>query len=366
MRLLDRYLLRHFLVSYLVCLASFLALYVVIDLFTKLDEFAEAGGSGDVAGWLQNVGVYYLYRLPWFFQRLSAVLSLIAGMFTLAWLERQNELLPVFAAGIAARRLLLPLLLAVLGVIGIALANQELIVPKCAAMLVKSAEDPRGKGGVCPVGCYDDRQIHFEGRFAFPQRQMIQYGRVTVPPAVAGRMIHLTCKEMFYRPASGKDPSGWLLRDVTPPELECNPPLHYLRKPGRFFIETELSYERLTRNPAWFHYESTAALLKLLESDDQLPRRAEVIALLHRRLTAPLLEFILVLLGIPFVLGRPGARGLYFKIGLCLALYALFQGVQYVCANLAQKELLDPVLGAWLPVFVFGPLALALLDGVRS
>ncbi len=364
MRLLDRYLLRHFLASYLVCLVSFLALYIVIDLFTKLDEFAE--GEGSLAGKLQNVVIYYAYRLPWFFQRLSAVLSLVAGMFTLAWLERQNELLPILAAGIPVRRLLLPILLAVVGLIGVALANQELLVPRCSAVLVRSAEDPRGKGGVCPVGCYDDRLIHFEGRFAFPERRMIQYGRVTVPASVAGRMIHLSCKEMFYRPANGRDLGGWYLTGATPAQLDCSPPLYqWPRRPGVYFIETELSYERLTRNPAWFHYESTLALCDLLETEDQLPRRAEVLALLHRRLTAPLLELILVLLGIPFVLGR-GGGGLYFKLGVSLTLYGVFQGFQYVCGNLAQKEFLDPMLGAWLPVLVFGPLAIALLDGVRS
>ena len=41
MHLLDRMLIRGYLKAYVVCLVSLLSLYVVIDLFTNLDEFAE-------------------------------------------------------------------------------------------------------------------------------------------------------------------------------------------------------------------------------------------------------------------------------------------------------------------------------------
>ena len=48
MMLLDRWLLRSFLKAWLVCFCSLLSLYVVIDLFSKLDEFLEiAQGQWD-------------------------------------------------------------------------------------------------------------------------------------------------------------------------------------------------------------------------------------------------------------------------------------------------------------------------------
>jgi lipopolysaccharide export LptBFGC system permease protein LptF len=126
-----------------------------------------------------------------------------------------------------------------------------------------------------------------------------------------------------------------------------------------------MTYERLTRRTNWFMFQSTGQLLDLLGSDDQFPRRMEVIALVHQRFTEPLLEFLLLVLGVALVVGRPD-QNLVIKIGGALALFGLYYGLQLLFAAGARTQFLDPVLAAWLPVFVFGPLAVVLLDGMRS
>jgi lipopolysaccharide export system permease protein len=363
MRLLDRYLLRHFLWAYLACFLSLVALYTVIDLFTKMDEFTEHTHKfSTVCG---RIGLYYGYRLPWFFDRLSGVLALLAALCTLAWLERQNELFPFLAAGIPMRRLLYPVLAATVGMIGLAVANREWLVPLCSPYLQRSPDNPTGRGPRFVQGAYDANWIHFEGQEAYPDRQMIVKGRITLPAHMLGRLVHLTCVEMFYRPANGRDSSGWYLMAASPARLDgCHPALNWLR-PGVYFLHTDMSFQRLSRPSGWFHYEPTAALLRLLRQHETFQRRAEVIALVHHRLTAPLLEFLLVLQGIALILGRTGVN-LYVKLGIGLIVYAVFMGVQYVCRTLSAQEFLNPVLAAWLPVLVFGPVALAQLDGIRT
>ena len=363
MRLLDRYVLRHFLLAYAVGFVSLLGLYVVIDLFTRSDEFTEdARGTGEV---LANVGVYYLYRLPLFFVRLSGVLALLAATFTVAWLERQNEVMPWLAAGVPLRRLLAPLLGATVLVTGLSVANREWVVPRCSPYLQRGADDPRGRKTCLVHGGYDKNLIHFDGRIACPERQMIQRARVTLPPQVMGGLVNLRVEEMFYRPARGTETSGWYLLGVTPAHVECpHPALNWLG-PGRYFVHTDLSFERLTRPPDWFHYEATPQLFRLLGETTALSRRGELLTLLHRRLTSPLAEFVLVLLGVALIAGRP-ERNLFIKLGTALIAYALFAGAHHICHSLARQADLNPALAAWLPALVFGPLALALLDGVRT
>jgi lipopolysaccharide export system permease protein len=363
MRLLDRYLLRHFLLAYAICLVSMVALYVVIDAFSKLDEFSERGH--DARAILQHMGRFYGYRLPWLFQRLSPIVCLLATLFTLAWLERQNELLPLLAAGIPTRRLLYPILLGTLGIMGLALSNREFLIPQYRQYLQRSADDPQGRREQRIDGCYDALLIHYEARAAFPERRMVQHAKVTLPATVMGRLVHLNCQEMFFRPANQRDSGGWYLNATTPPRLECASPILDWRGPGRYFLHTDMSFERLTRSSNWYQYESTLDLIRLVEEDPQLTHRGEIIALLHRRLTAPLLDFILVLLGIPFILGRR-QWNLYVKLGLALIVYAVFQVVQHLCEQLVLSNHLEPTLGAWLPVFLFGPAALVLLDTIRT
>jgi lipopolysaccharide export system permease protein len=152
---------------------------------------------------------------------------------------------------------------------------------------------------------------------------------------------------------------------VQPNHVPCpHPALNWLG-PGTFFLHTDLSYERLTRHSDWFYYETTPGLLRLLAEDAQVHRRSELVALVHRRLTAPLWLIILVLITITMSAGRPD-RNLYFRLALNAVLNVAVQSLQALCVLLAQQNYLDPVLANWLPVLVFGPLSLALADGMRS
>ena len=263
------------------------------------------------------------------------------------------------------RRLLLPVWCGILALIGLGIAKREWLVPQCAPQIMRSAEDTSGKRPVLVQGRYDSRNVLFEGRVGYPDRQMVQLANITLPSRLTGGMIHLNCLEMFYRPAKGQDVSGWYLMGCTPSNLDpCPWPLQQLA-PGQYFLFTDMTYDRLTRRTNWFTYQSTRQLLDLLGSDDQFPRRMEVIALVHQRFTEPVLEFLLLVVGVTLVIGRPD-QNLFIKIGLALGLFGLYYGLQLLFAASARTQFLDPVLAAWLPVFAFGPLSFALLDGMRS
>jgi lipopolysaccharide export system permease protein len=363
MRILDRYVLRFYLLAYGVCFVSLLSLYVVVDLFSRVDEFVEhSRGARDL---LANVGAYYLFRIPWFFQRLSGVIGLMAAMFALAWLEQHNEISAWLAAGIPGRRLLYPILAATVAVIALNVANRELIVPRCSAYLQRTADDARGLKSLPVQHAYDSHGIHLTGRCGDALHRTISLAQVTLPPEVAGNVQQLEVQEMFYRPRRGLETSGWMLNGTTPDHIDCRHPALNWWGPGQYFLHSDVSFQRLTRKPDWFYYEPTPALVRLVHHDASCQRRGEVVALLHRRCTGPLLDLILVLLGMPIMFGRFD-RNLFLKAGVCLIVYVIFQGSQFVCTNLAQQELFDPILAAWLPVFVFGPLALVLADGMKT
>ncbi len=397
MTLIDRYFLKQFMLAYLGSLCSLLFLYVVLDVFTKLDEFNvnpelkrsldqeedQAANKSDTkakasdfvtasnkraakrASTLQfftNMGNYYLYRLPVFFDMMNGLILLLAATFTLGWFERQNELLPLLAAGVRMRRICLPIWLVTLSLIGVGLLNRELIIPECAPYLLRDAEDPLGRRPLLVRGSYDANTVHIEGRVAFPQQKMIQYARITLPPIGNNFMEHLSCNEIYFRAPTDQEPGGWWLNGCVPERIEGQYPyLHWL-EPGRYFLFTDLNYDKLTRRPNWHLYQSTWTLLSVLEQEDQCPGRPEIIALVHSRLTKPFLQFLLVMLGIPLIVGCP-ERSLVIKMGLILGLFALFHGIDIVSSSLSQKEYLDAALAAWLPLICFGPLALAqLLD----
>lgn len=363
--LLDVYVLRSFSVGYLVCFTSLLALYVVVDFFTKSDEFAT--NTHGMRELVRHVSLYYAARLPWFFLRLSGVMALLAAVFALAWQERQNEVVAWLAAGVPARRLLAPVLGGTVAVIGLAIFNREFVVPIWSSELQRNADDPKGDKLRMVAGGYDGNMVLFADGAADPTRQLIADAHVTLPADGTGGLIHLHCMAIQHRPTNDRgDDNGWYLMGVSPPPQGlCHPHLDQLG-PDLYFLHSDMTFEQLSRPPSWFYYESTATLFGLLDQRVGVHRRGELIVLLHRRLTTPLLDFLLVALGVLMLrVGQPG-RNIYWKLGGCLILYAAFQVVQFTCQGLAQQEILDPLLAAWAPVFLFGPTTFAWMDALRN
>ena len=60
MGIIDRYLLRQFLKTFLICFLSLMGLYVVIECSTNMEEFMRCGEK--MGGVLKFIGPYYSYR----------------------------------------------------------------------------------------------------------------------------------------------------------------------------------------------------------------------------------------------------------------------------------------------------------------
>ena len=120
----------------------------------------------------------------------------------------------------------------------------------------------------------------------------------------------------------------------------------------------------MTRSANWFQYAPTTELRGLLSRPD--PRRQPAVAtVFHMRLTRPLVGVVLVLMGLAVVL-RDQNRNVFINAGLCLVLCAVCYAAVFGCKYLGENDFLPPALAAWLPVLVFGPLAVALFDAVHT
>ena len=106
MRQLDRYVLRHFLKIFAVCVLGVPFLLTVITMADKLDIFLDQGVT-----WVQ-VSLHYLYQFP--LQSLIGfpIAALLASVFTVSTLDRRSEITAMKAAGISFYRFSLPLLAA--------------------------------------------------------------------------------------------------------------------------------------------------------------------------------------------------------------------------------------------------------------
>src|SRR5437899_8764693 len=158
MTLLDRMLIRGYVKAYLVCLISLLSLYVVVDLFTHADDFFES--SHGLSALLKHVGSYYGFRLSQIFDRLCEAILLMAAMFTVAMMQRSNELLPLLSAGVSTHRVVCPVLVSAAAMLFLTALNQEFIIPRIGSALMNPPDDTRGEQDIEANGAFEPHGIH--------------------------------------------------------------------------------------------------------------------------------------------------------------------------------------------------------------
>jgi len=125
-RRLDRYVTAYFLWHFALTLVAILGLYVIVDTFSKLDDFVE---QQDFWVQIQWIGKYHLYQIPVLLTEFLPIITALAGVISVARLARYNELNAMKAAGISMQRTLLPIFLCAAGVGALSAANQEFLVP---------------------------------------------------------------------------------------------------------------------------------------------------------------------------------------------------------------------------------------------
>lgn len=367
MNVLDRLLIRSYLKAYVVCLISLLSLYIVIDLFTNIDDFTERNHKlGHV---LKHIGFFYGFRVFQIFDRLAEVIVLLAAMFTVAWMQRNNELLPLLSAGISTRRVVRPVFIAAGLMLGLGLLNQELIIPPIATYLLTDRDDPYGQKDIIVHGAWEPNGIHIEGRLASRQGMVVRDFCCVIPESIAGSLINLTAQEGRYiPPGPGPHTGGWLLTGAMPAEMDrwnTTGRVLELIDPGKYFLHTqEVDFDTITRSRSWFTFASTLRLREELGRPDST-RLAGMAVLFHMRLTRPILALILVFLGLSIIL-RDQTRNVFVSAGMCLVLCAVFFAALFTCKHLGDNEYISPALTAWLPVLCFGPLAFAMFDAVHT
>src|SRR5215472_1668578 len=194
-KLIDRQMICGYFKSYFVCLASLLSLYVVVDLFTNLDDFTH---HNSLWASLLRIVVYYGYRIAKIFDQLCEAIVLLAAMFTVAWMQRNNEQMPLLSAGVSTRRIVAPVLLCAFFMLGLTVLNQELIIPRIADKLAMDRDDPGGQKTVQVHHAFESNDVHISGDKAVRRDRRVDKFCVTIPETLAGTVIHLVAKEAHY------------------------------------------------------------------------------------------------------------------------------------------------------------------------
>lgn len=368
MWIIDRYLLRQFITTFLICFFSLTGLYIVCDAFTNLEGFLHCAEKQ--GGLLRILGMYYGYKSVWIFDRTSGLLTLAAAMLTISWIQRHNELTALMAAGVSRLRVAVPVMGAVLVIIVLAAINREVVIPQFRNELAQRPQDLAGDLAKDLNPQYDEQtDVRLWGKATFEDRQRIEQPDFRLPAKLDLYGKQLRGKDAFYQPPEGDRPGGYLFEEVEQPkDLHLQPSLALDGRPvlltprdtpwlkkGQCFLVSGVSFDQLTNLQAWGEFSSTYQLIAGLKNRS-LDFGGKIRVAIHSRILQPWMDAVLLFLGLPLVVVY-GGRNIFIAMGVCGAVITGFQIVVMGFQQLGASSLLNPTLAAWAPLLIFGPIA---------
>ncbi len=159
MILLSRYLLAQFGVNFATVSTGFVAIYLLVDFFEKIDEFTTHNGTMGMA--LK----FFFLNIPFILDQLGPVLILLSGVITLGILNHNNELRALKAGGTPLKTIIRPIIIGSLLATIFFLAAAQWLLPKTIATTNQIwYEQLQGK---VPLGIHRGGRYYYKGKEGF-------------------------------------------------------------------------------------------------------------------------------------------------------------------------------------------------------
>lgn len=374
LRIIDRYLLREYWWTAFVTAVAIVGLYVLFDGFTNLEEFLRAADK--YGGLLALLAWFYGCQAVMVLDRSAALISLIAAMFTITWIQRHQEMTALLAAGIPRRRVVLPVVIASAVIAILAALNRETLLPTLRDHLARRPQDLLEERAQPLIPRYDKQtNILFRGAACYRDGKRIREPNLLLPPELANFGRQLAADEGYYLSPSTERPGGYLLVRVWKPAKIAELPsgtvggklviLTPRDNPGwlkedQCFVVTSVDFDQLCGGAAFRQFSSTASLIQALRNPS-VDLGADILVTIHTRLIQPLADLTLLFLGLPLVIQREN-RNVFAAIGICGLLAGGFFVVSLVFQQLGMAYYIPPALAAWGPLLLFVPVAVYLSD----
>ena len=129
-------------------------------------------------------------------------------------------------------------------------------------------------------------------------------------------------------------------------------------EPGDCFLVSDVEYEMLRGGSAWKQFAATSELIQHLKGE-HVRSGDDLRVQIHGRFLRPLIDWTVILLGVPVLLTRPD-RHMFWVAGACLIIVAGFTGIVVGLNALgATGSFVAPSIACWLPLVIFLPIGWA-------
>ncbi len=365
-KIVDRHLLRQFLVPAAFCLVTFTMVFVIFDLFDHISRLLKAETPPHL------IVKYYVCLVGPTMQYLAPASLMLATLYTLYTLTRNNELVAMRASGISLYRIMLPFVAVGIVVSAGLLTLSETVIPSATEWA-----DELNDNHFYPVTRRDYENGYYFNTAARRQWQISRFD-VKHPGRLEGVEVAQETEGGKHAMRVTADQALWLDRQwwfVNPLMQTYGTNDNPIGKPVALgsgkprvvemqeFNENPQVFANATR--AWEHL-SARDMHEYLKTHPNLSgsARARRQYDFYARLASPWACLIVTLFAIPAG-ARTGRQGVLAAVFTAIGLLVSFYAVSQLGLILGTTQIIYPWLGAWFSNMIFLLVGLGMMAHMR-
>ncbi len=369
MKILDRYVAKNFMIGYVIAFCVLIGLRILIELFVNLDEFTKHTSLG-TAALTRHVVSFYAMRTTLYFRDIAGVITVVAAAFSLGRMVRSNELVAMIASGVSAKRIVGPILVLAILFTGLAVADQELLIPSISDKLVRNEDDLPGQESF-PVRFLTDAK----GSLICSRRYYVETLTLDTPtiltrerdpnrPGVWRVTGRISADAAVYNEKTERWDliNGLYVATDAVDTTQARPIAFYEASdllPKDIAVRQMSGYDTLL---------SSRQLTALAAQKTKIKDVAQLTSQKHFRITDPLINLTMLMVSLPVLICRD-PRTMKSAVVVSFGLTAACFVATFVCKMLATEVVfarIMPEFWPWVPLFIFLPIAIIELDSMRT
>jgi len=358
MKILDRYVLQKFLLPFIYCIFGFIAIWFIFDLSDNLPDFLQ----GKVG--LPTLVVYYKSQIPQIIVIALPIGCLLALLYSLTAMSRTNELISMLGAGKSVFRVLIPLFLVGLLLVGITgyfnydQAPQAELKKKQMLREIKQKKKFRATLSGHLYRNREDARTWFMRSIDKDQQRLIDVQVVQQDKTTNDITREWYAREAIYDPFTKR----WALHNAKYIEMTPNGDITKTKIGEITVTEWSETPWRIASSVMKADYLSVPELRDYLSYNKDFPERrlAAYRTHLEYRWALPWTCVLVVLLAAPFgiVYNR---RGILGGVAIAIGLFFSFVFISSLFIALGTGDRISPFTAAWGPLIFFGIIGVILL-----
>jgi lipopolysaccharide export system permease protein len=378
MKILDKYVAKNFLIGYVIAFGVLIGMRITIDLFANLDEFTEHANLSALAI-VANIITYYSLQSTLYFRDFAGMITVVAAAFSIGKMVRNNELTAMMASGVSLKRIITPIVILAIAFSGLLIIDQELIIPSLGAKLVRSSGAVPGResynvwfmtdasGSLISAKKYDVASATFDDLIIVTRSQKPDTLLWEPTGFIEARTATYDSKKQTWVLTNG------FFTPIPKPGLRQPQPGKQIAAASRVAISTyktdltpnDIPVRRKAEHKTLL---SSMQLSQLASQGTQLKDLANLYSQKHFRITDPIMNIVMLLVCLPVLVCRD-PKAMKSAIAISFAITAASLVVGFACRILATEDVFGrivPELWAWIPVFIFAPIAIYEIDSMKT